>query len=208
MASHAGRQQHPYEFDGPYIPLPRPRGSALPAGGNQPQGWWVGGEWIEARSDGPPKRKQQSHLPPIIIEDDDDSDCYEVPPPAPRPTHSGQSARVFDFNDGSQDVPWATRAQHGRTYEVSGRSMATKGSSLTVNAQPRSFTDSADDELLAYLADRSISRGFLVEIDQFFRSHPEIAHCPEGRETIRQLNSSSPLEAYRYFLRGYTRPAR
>jgi hypothetical protein len=76
------------------------------------------------------------------------------------------------------------------------------------SVQPRSFADSADDELLSYLASRSISRNFLVEIDQFFRSHPEIANCPEGYETIRVLNSSSPLEGYRYFLRGYTRPAR
>ncbi|KAJ4332862.1 hypothetical protein N0V87_008075 [Didymella glomerata] len=76
------------------------------------------------------------------------------------------------------------------------------------SVQPRSFADSADDELLSYLASRSISRNFLVEIDQFFRSHPEIANCPEGYETIRVLNSSLPLEGYRYFLRGYTRPAR
>ncbi|KAJ8107052.1 hypothetical protein OPT61_g9132 [Boeremia exigua] len=39
-------------------------------------------------------------------------------------------------------------------------------------------------------------------------SHPEIADYPEGRETIMHLNSSSPLGAYKYFLRGYTRPAR
>ena len=76
------------------------------------------------------------------------------------------------------------------------------------SVQPRSFTDSADDELLSYLASRSISKGFLVEIDQFFRSNPDIVNYPEGRETVRVLNSSSPLEAYRYFLRGYTRPAR
>lgn len=53
-----------------------------------------------------------------------------------------------------------------------------------------------------------ISRNFLVEIDQFLRGHPEIAESPEGRETILQLNTLSPLEAYKYFLRGYTRPAR
>jgi hypothetical protein len=72
----------------------------------------------------------------------------------------------------------------------------------------RSFADAADDELLSYLEDRSVSRGFLVEIDQFLRGHPEIAKCPEGRETIFQLNTLSPLQAYKYFLRGYTRPAR
>ncbi|KAJ4331303.1 hypothetical protein N0V95_009904 [Ascochyta clinopodiicola] len=72
----------------------------------------------------------------------------------------------------------------------------------------RSFADSADDELLLYMATRSISRGFLVEIDQFLRGHPEIADCREGRDTIFRLNTLSPLEAYKYFLRGYTRPAR
>lgn len=68
--------------------------------------------------------------------------------------------------------------------------------------------ETADDELLSYLADRSISRGFLVEIDHLLRDHPHIADYPEGRDMIMRLNSSSPLEAYKYFLRGYTRPAR
>lgn len=47
-----------------------------------------------------------------------------------------------------------------------------------------------------------------MELDQFLRGHPEIATFPEGRDTIYQLNTLSPLEAYKYFLRGYTRPAR
>ncbi|KAF3042780.1 hypothetical protein E8E11_002963 [Didymella keratinophila] len=188
MARHAGRRQRPRDYDEPYSTLPRPRGgSALPA---EPDagGWWVGGEWIEAST-----CNQRNRLSPIVIEDDDESDCYEDSLPVSRASHAGRGAGTFDFNDSGLDVPWATGSQHGRT----GRTR-----------EPRSFIDSADDELLSYLASGSISRGFLVEIDQFFRSHPEIASCLEGHETIKVLNSSSPLEAYRYFLRGYTRPAR
>jgi hypothetical protein len=70
------------------------------------------------------------------------------------------------------------------------------------------LANTADHELLAYMKDRSISKSFLVEIDQFLRGHPEIADYPEGRDTLLQLNTLSPLEAYKYFLRGYTRPAR
>ncbi|KAH7383857.1 hypothetical protein BKA66DRAFT_584329 [Pyrenochaeta sp. MPI-SDFR-AT-0127] len=58
------------------------------------------------------------------------------------------------------------------------------------------------------MAARSISPGFLREIDQFLCAHPEIASCAEGRDMLRALSRLSPLEAYKYFLRGYTRPAR
>jgi len=206
MARQAGRRQRPRDYDEPYNPLLRPRGgSALPA---DARGWWVGGEWIEGPTEKSSACNQRNRLSPIVIEDDDASDCYEVPPPVSRASHAGRGAETFDFNDSSLDVPWATESHHGRTYEVSRDPRTIEEILLMKSVQPRSFTDSADDELLSYLASRSISRGFLVEIDQFFRSHPEIANCPEGRETIRVLNSSSPLEAYRYFLRGYTRPAR
>lgn len=86
--------------------------------------------------------------------------------------------------------------------------MLSDPNSSTDSKQVRSFADCADDDLLEYMADRSIARGFLVEIDQFFRGHPEIADYPQGRDTILQLNTLSPLEGYKYFLRGYTRPAR
>jgi hypothetical protein len=47
-----------------------------------------------------------------------------------------------------------------------------------------------------------------VEIDHLLRDHPQIADYPEGRDMIMRINSLTPLEAYKYFLRGYTRPAR
>ncbi|KAF1848927.1 uncharacterized protein K460DRAFT_275545, partial [Cucurbitaria berberidis CBS 394.84] len=72
----------------------------------------------------------------------------------------------------------------------------------------RSFSHCNDAELDAYLAERSISQDFLREIDLFLRGHPEIASCAQGRSTLRQLSTLPPLEAYKYFLRGYTRPAR
>lgn len=78
----------------------------------------------------------------------------------------------------------------------------------TNNKQARSFADTADDALLSYLESRSVSRGFLVEIDQLLRSHPEIADCHEGQQMITEINSRPPLEAYKWFLKGYTRPAR
>jgi hypothetical protein len=49
---------------------------------------------------------------------------------------------------------------------------------------------------------------FLVEIDQFLRSHPEIASCSQGLVMLQTMNASCPLEAYRIFIKGYTRPAR
>jgi hypothetical protein len=47
-----------------------------------------------------------------------------------------------------------------------------------------------------------------MEIDQFLQGHPEIASCPEGRTLLHQLSTLPPLQAYKYFLKGYTRPAR
>jgi hypothetical protein len=45
-----------------------------------------------------------------------------------------------------------------------------------------------------------------VEIDHLLRDHPQIADYPEGRDMIMRINSLTPLEAYKYFLRGYTDP--
>lgn len=207
MARHASQRQPRRDFDGPYIPLPRPRSSALPTG-EQTRGWWVGGEWAEAQPEKHSSCAQRSRISPVLIDDGEDSDCYEVPPPAQRATHSGRSERAFDFNNSGHNVPWASTQLHNQRFKVRQRLKQVLNDMLTTSVQPRSFANSADDELLSYLDDRSISRGFLVEIDQFFRSHPEIADCSEGRETIMQLDSSSPLDAYRHFLRGYTRPAR
>lgn len=140
MTRHAGRRQRPYDYDEPYNPLPRPRGaSALPTK-QDAQGWWVGGEWVEA----PPGRSSQydrrSRLSPIVIDDDDDSDCCEVPPPASRTSHAGRSVEAFDFNDGGQNVPWATSAHHGRRYEVSESLEAVRSLSVTATSRARSRT--------------------------------------------------------------------
>ena len=61
---------------------------------------------------------------------------------------------------------------------------------------------------MTYLNSRNISVGFLVEIDQFLHAHPEITSCSQGLAMLQTMNASSPLEAYRHFIRGYTRPAR
>ncbi|KAF2997335.1 hypothetical protein E8E13_003152 [Curvularia kusanoi] len=190
MARHNSRRRRKDDCDEPYNPLPRPRGFlAAPASlQHGAQGWWVGGAWIEPPA---PKYEQRSLLSPIVIDKSEDSDCYEVLPPTQsvKPSPMPQSA-PFDFNNGEQTLPWV------------------KPLGRPSNHTARSFADSADGELLSYLADRSISRGFLVEIDHLLKDHPEISDHPEGREMIMQVNSLSPLEAYKYFLRGYTRPAR
>ncbi|KAJ4309008.1 hypothetical protein N0V94_009123 [Neodidymelliopsis sp. IMI 364377] len=195
-------------WEEPYRRLPRLRGSHGTGSfrGRESNGWWVGGEWIEApHSHGILKGEHRSSQYPITIEDDEDNDCFPISPPRPQARQTYRESRKdakgiaplgrtvnarFDFNTSEQPLPWTTKPD------------------VTTSSQPRSFADTADEELLAYLANRSISTGFLVEIDQFLRGHPEIADCLEGRETIVQLNVLSPLEAYKYFLRGYTRPAR
>jgi hypothetical protein len=65
-----------------------------------------------------------------------------------------------------------------------------------------------DPDLLAYLSSRSVSVSFLVEIDQFLQGHPELASYSQGVEMLHLMNTMAPLEAYRNFLKGYTRPAR
>ena len=57
-----------------------------------------------------------------------------------------------------------------------------------------------------YLAHRRVAPGFLVEIDMFIRAHPEVVRYAPS--FIQLINSLPPLEAYLYFLKGYTRPAR
>ncbi|KAF2654415.1 hypothetical protein K491DRAFT_600915 [Lophiostoma macrostomum CBS 122681] len=70
----------------------------------------------------------------------------------------------------------------------------------------RQFARCDDRDLFDYLSHRRIAHGFLVEIDMFLRSHSEIVkYAPKF---IKLINSLPPLEAYLYFLRGYTRPAR
>ncbi|KAF2092419.1 hypothetical protein NA57DRAFT_25189, partial [Rhizodiscina lignyota] len=70
----------------------------------------------------------------------------------------------------------------------------------------RSLAESLDAELLMYLAQRRITPGFLNEIDLFLRGHPELAEYTP--DFVRRFNNARPLAAYRFFLKGYTRPAR
>ena len=118
MARQAGRRQRTRDYDELYNTLSRPRGgSALPAKPDA-QGWWVGGEWIEAATEKFSTCNQRGRLSPIVIEDNDASECYEVPPPVSRASHAGRAAATFDFNDSSLGVPWATESHHCRTYKV------------------------------------------------------------------------------------------
>lgn len=126
MARHANRRQRPRDHDGPYKPLPRPRGgSALPIKPDA-RGWWVGGEWIEAPDTTSSTYNQRNCLSTITIEDNDASSYHETQSATLRATHTGQGAGTFDFNDSGLDVPWATKTQHSRTYEVGGRPEATE----------------------------------------------------------------------------------
>jgi hypothetical protein len=65
----------------------------------------------------------------------------------------------FNFNDSALPNPWHT-IQPERER----------------NDRPvfRGFAHLRDADLLDYMASRNISQGFLAEIDQFFRAHPEI----------------------------------
>ncbi|KAF2791251.1 hypothetical protein K505DRAFT_389450 [Melanomma pulvis-pyrius CBS 109.77] len=74
--------------------------------------------------------------------------------------------------------------------------------------QIREFSKCNDNSLLSYLAARRVSAGFLIEIDQFIRGHVELMDYPSGKDFLEMLTHLPPLEAYQYFLKGYTRPAR
>ncbi|KAK3633491.1 hypothetical protein LTR56_015744 [Elasticomyces elasticus] len=79
---------------------------------------------------------------------------------------------------------------------------------ITRNSPFRRFFhgNNTDRELLSYLDGRNISPGFLAEVDQFLASHPEIGkYVPDF---VNSINARSPVEAYKFFLKGYTRPAR
>ncbi|KAH6621891.1 hypothetical protein C7974DRAFT_414573 [Boeremia exigua] len=192
MTNYNSKGHGPYGCEDPYDLLPHRSGSAIPSSTqHEAQRWWVGGELVDRTLPKYSQHDQRGRHSPVVISDDD-SGGYEIPHPVPQVAGVGQASRSarFDFNNSEQTVPWAERPHSGSLYK------------------PRSLVDDADAELRSYLAERSISNGFLVEIDQFLRSHPEITEYPEGRDTIMQMNSSSPLEAYKFFLRGYTRPAR
>ena len=63
-----------------------------------------------------------------------------------------------------------------------------------------------DQEMIEYLARRRISRFFINEIDQFLLTHQELRHLQP--DWCCQLDHLSPLHAYSFFLKGYTKPAR
>ncbi|KAJ9643631.1 hypothetical protein H2201_006263 [Coniosporium apollinis] len=63
-----------------------------------------------------------------------------------------------------------------------------------------------DPELLQYLSSRRIAKTFLVEIDLLLASHPELLH--DAREFALEFNRGTPLQAYKFFIKGYTKPAR
>lgn len=140
MTRHAGRRQRPYDYDEPYNRLPRPQGASASPTKQDAQGWWVGGEWVEAPPGKSSQYDQRSRLSPIVIDDDDDTDCCEVPPPASRTSHTDRNVDAFDFNDGGQNVPWATSAHHGRRYDVSGSVETVRSLSLTATSHARSRT--------------------------------------------------------------------
>ena len=110
----------------------------------------------------------------------------------------------FDFNDYTQPLPWNERDRNS-DFQV----MSLRFDDSTTNSfEVRQFAYCNDYDLMAYLAERSISPLFLREIDLFLQGHPEMASYAEGRHTLLQLRTLPPLEAYKYFLKGYTRPAR
>ncbi|KAL5113288.1 hypothetical protein ACEQ8H_008849 [Pleosporales sp. CAS-2024a] len=113
----------------------------------------------------------------------------------------------FDFNDAEQPNPWHG-AQSWQAGAPRPETVYLVKSESDTAVQVRRFARCYDDDLRAYLALRSISLGFLEEIDQFLGGHPEIATCAEGRNMLRLLTELPPLQAYKYFLKGYTRPAR
>lgn len=141
---------------------------------------------------------------------------------------SGMSSRTtFDFNDDAAPNPWLkdqgvrpnyaeqepAKAEahqvYGRNSEPVLKVSLLICTSISTNIDKvRRFADCHDRELLAYLDLRGIARGFLTEIDQFLRGHPEIALVPEGRIALRDYYTLPPLEAYKHFLRGWTKPAR
>ncbi|KAJ4372987.1 hypothetical protein N0V83_003278 [Neocucurbitaria cava] len=76
------------------------------------------------------------------------------------------------------------------------------------DGEVRQFAYCYDAQLLAYLAERSISPTFLHEIDSFFLDHPELASYEKGRKFLSDMRMLSPLSAYITFIIGYTMPAR
>lgn len=113
MTKYHSKRHRQYDYDEPYMSLPRPKGvSAIPSSAQHGiQGWWVGGEWIIQPPLKNSRHEQRSRLSPIVVEDDEDSKQVEVPPPILQRPIAGQASQNahFDFNNSDQAVPWARR---------------------------------------------------------------------------------------------------
>jgi hypothetical protein len=123
--------------------------------------------------------------------------------------------KITSDQDGSNSFPVGSQRQgsrqQGREWDFNGNEPMPGTHNTLVQAphfQVREFSRCNDENLLSYLAMRKVSTGFLVEIDQFIRGHPELAKHASGTRFLKELTTLPPLEAYQYFLRGYTRPAR
>jgi hypothetical protein len=139
------------------------------------------------------------------LRDGEGRDLYN--PPSHGQTTSDQ--------DGANNFPVGSQAQGSRPQDPqwdfnSNEPMPGIHNSLVQapRFQVREFSRCNDENLLSYLAMRKVSTGFLVEIDQFIRVHPELVNHTSGARFLKELTTLPPLEAYQYFLRGYTRPAR
>jgi hypothetical protein len=136
---------------------------------------------------------------------DPDRDLYDPPPPG-QTTPNQTGANILPVGTRRQ----ASQEEH-RGWDFNGNEPMPGIRGRSVHAprfQVREFSKCNDENLLGYLSMRKVSTGFLVEIDQFIRGHPELAKHASGMRFLEELTNLPPLEAYQYFLRGYTRPAR
>jgi hypothetical protein len=138
-------------------------------------------------------------------EHDPNRDLYDPPPPG-QTTSSRTGANRFPVGTRRR----AFQEEHrGWDFNSNEPMPGTRDRSVYAPCfQVREFSKCNDESLLGYLSARKVSTGFLVEIDQFIRGYPELAKHACGMRFLEELTNLPPLEAYQYFLRGYTRPAR
>lgn len=70
----------------------------------------------------------------------------------------------------------------------------------------KSLTEVVDQPLLDYFKERRLSPRFLTEIDMFLNNHIKIARL--APDFANNFNAFSPLQSYKFFIKGYTKPAR
>ncbi|KAK5133608.1 hypothetical protein LTR08_007556 [Meristemomyces frigidus] len=120
------------------------------------------------------------------------------------PIFAGQGALVrpgFDFGSGQALPP----SRHPVKQETDYEDLPDRGAAR-IGDFFRSLSRTADTPLLDYLRARRVSPYFLHEIDLFLAAHPEIAH--HQPQFVERMNRDRPLDAYKFFIRGYTKPAR